>query len=244
MARLIDTDTAATNRWSTGQRVPAVFPDGTRNTLLIGGIYRSDEFLPATMIPLPALQPHLKQIRDDAVLVRTASGDGDGARRALWQALDHNPLIVVRNTDDLAAAAGGEAIALLLNVLYGLLAMAVLIAVLGVVNTLAMSVFERTREIGMLRGVGRQPEQTKQMVRLESVLICLFGALLGIGAGVFLGWAAGRLAADSIQGYEMTLPWDRIAVALAGAVCVGALAALGPARRAARLNILAALKTN
>ncbi|MER5452458.1 ABC transporter permease [Streptomyces sp. NPDC002764] len=241
---LIDTDTAAMNRWSTGQRVPAVFPDGTRNTLLIGGIYRSDEFLPTTMIPLPALQPHLKESRDDSVLVRTASGDGDGARRALRQALDHNPLIVMRNTDDLAAAAGGEAIAMLLDVLYGLLAMAVVIAVLGVVNTLSMSVFERTREIGMLRAVGLEPHQTRQMIRLESVLISLFGALLGIGAGAFLGWAAGRLAAESIQGYEMTLPWGRIAVALAGAVCVGILAAIWPAHRAARLNILAALKAN
>ncbi|MGW2786449.1 ABC transporter permease [Streptomyces populi] len=241
---LIDTATAAMNRWSTGQRIPAVFPDGTRNTLLIGGVYRSDEFLPATMIPLPALQPHVKEIRDVSVLVRTASGDGDGARRTLQRALDHNPLIAVRNADDLAAAAGGEAIALLLNVLYGLLAMAVVIAVLGVVNTLAMSVFERTREIGMLRAVGLQPDQTRRMIRLESVLISLFGALLGIGTGVFLSWAAGRFAADSIQGYEMTLPWGRIAVALAGAMSVGALAAVWPARRAARLNILAALEAD
>ncbi|MGW5697984.1 ABC transporter permease, partial [Streptomyces asiaticus] len=230
--------------WTTGQRVPVVYDDGSRGSLEIGGVYHDDEYLPSTMMPLATLQPHLKEIEDASVLVRTKTGDGDAARRSLQRILDQNPVIQVRNTDDLAEAAGGEAITLLLNVLYGLLAMAVVIAVLGVVNTLAMSVFERTREIGMLRAVGLQPEQTKRMVRLESVLISLFGALLGIGAGIFLGWAAGKLASDSIQGYEMVIPWGRIAVALAGAALVGVVAGLWPARRAARLNILTALKAD
>lgn len=171
-------------------------------------------------------------------------GDGETPRRALQRALDQNPLIRLRNADDLAASAGGGDITLLLDLLYGLLAMAVVIAVLGVVNTLAMSVSERTREIGMLRAVGHRPEQTKRMIHLESVLISLFGALLGIGAGIFLGWAAGRLASGSIQGYEMVIPWGRIAVALAGAALVGLVAGLWPARRAARLNVLTALKAD
>ncbi|SCG01757.1 putative ABC transport system permease protein [Streptomyces sp. MnatMP-M27] len=241
---LIDTSTADIYGWTMGQRVPVVYDDGGRATLRIGGIYHDDEFLPPTMMPLATLQPHLKEIEDASVLVRTKAGDGETARHSLERALDQNPLIRVRNTDDLAEAAGGESITLLVNVLYGLLAMAVVIAVLGVVNTLAMSVFERTREIGMLRAVGLQPEQTKRMIRLESVLISLFGAVLGIGAGIFLGWAAGRLASDSIQGYEMVIPWGRIAVALAGAVLVGMVAGLWPARRAARLNILTALKAD
>ncbi|MBI0379955.1 ABC transporter permease, partial [Streptomyces albiflaviniger] len=241
---LIDTSIADIYGWTTGQRVPVVYDDGSRGSLEIGGVYHDDEYLPSTMMPLATLQPHLKEIEDASVLVRTKTGDGDAARRSLQRILDQNPVIQVRNTDDLAEAAGGEAITLLLNVLYGLLAMAVVIAVLGVVNTLAMSVFERTREIGMLRAVGLQPEQTKRMIRLESVLISLFGALLGIGAGIFLGWAAGKLASDSIQGYEMVIPWGRIAVALAGAALVGVVAGLWPARRAARLNILTALKAD
>ncbi|MFE5119710.1 ABC transporter permease [Streptomyces sp. NPDC056669] len=241
---LIDTSTAETHGWTMGQRVPVVYADGSRGTLRIGGIYRSDEFLPATMIPLATLQPHLKKIEDTSVLVHTKDGDGETVRRSLQRALDQNPIIRLRNTDDLAESAGGESITLLLNVLYGLLAMAVVIAVLGVINTLAMSVFERTREIGMLRAVGLQPEQTKRMIHLESVLISLFGALLGIGAGIFLGWAAGKLASDSIQGYEMVIPWGRIAVALAGAALVGVVAGLWPARRAARLNVLTALKAD
>lgn len=227
-----------------GQRVPVVYGDGSRDTLRIGGIYRNDEFLPATMMPLATLQPHLKEIEDTSVLVHTKDGDGETVRRSLQRALDQNPLLRLRNTDDLAESAGGGDITLLLNMLYGLLAMAVVIAVLGIVNTLAMSVFERTREIGMLRAVGLQPEQTRRMIHLESVLISLFGALLGIGSGIFLGWAAGRIASDSIQGYEMVIPWGRIAVALAGAALVGVVAGLWPARRAARLNVLTALKTD
>ncbi|CAM5228455.1 ABC transporter permease OS=Streptomyces alboniger OX=132473 GN=CP975_14205 PE=3 SV=1 [Streptomyces alboniger] len=241
---LIDTSTADTYGWTMGRRVPVVYGDGSRATLRIGGIYRNDEFLPTTMMPLATLQPHLKEIEDTSVLVHTKDGDGETVRRSLQRALDQNPLIRLRNTDDLAESAGGETITLLLNILYGLLAMAVMIAVLGVVNTLAMSVFERTREIGMLRAVGLQPEQTKRMIHLESVLISLFGALLGIGAGIFLGWAAGRIASDSIQGYEMVIPWGRIAAALAGAALVGVVAGLWPARRAARLNVLTALKAD
>nr|WSZ11999.1 ABC transporter permease [Streptomyces canus] len=241
---LIDTTTADNYGWTMGQRVPVVYGDGSRDTLRIGGIYHDDDFLPTTMMPLATLQPHLKEIQDTSVLVHTKDGDGETVRRSLQRALDQNPLIQLRNTDDLADSAGGGAITLLLNMLYALLAMAVVIAVLGVVNTLAMSVFERTREIGMLRAVGLQPEQTKRMIHLESVLISLFGALLGIGAGIFLGWAAGRMASDSIQGYEMVIPWGRIAVALAGASLVGVVAGLWPARRAARLNVLTALKAD
>ncbi|MGW7728514.1 ABC transporter permease [Streptomyces canus] len=241
---LIDTTTADNYGWTMGRRVPVVYGDGSRDTLRIGGIYHDDDFLPTAMMPLTTLQPHLKEIEDTSVLVHTKDGDGETVRRSLQRALDQNPLIQLRNTDDLADSAGGGAITLLLNMLYALLAMAVVIAVLGVVNTLAMSVFERTREIGMLRAVGLQPEQTKRMIHLESVLISLFGALLGIGAGIFLGWAAGRMASDSIQGYEMVIPWGRIAVALAGAALVGVVAGLWPARRAARLNVLTALKAD
>lgn len=241
---LIDTTTADNYGWAMGQRVPVVYADGSRDTLRIGGIYHNDDFLPTTMMPLATLQPHLKEIQDTSVLVHTKDGDGETVRRSLQRALDQNPLIRLRNTDDLVDSAGGGAITLLLNMLYALLAMAVVIAVLGVVNTLAMSVFERTREIGMLRAVGLQPEQTKRMIHLESILISLFGALLGIGAGIFLGWAAGRMASDSIQGYEMVIPWGRVAVALAGAALVGVVAGLWPARRAARLNVLTALKAD
>jgi putative ABC transport system permease protein len=131
---------------------------------------------------------------------------------------------------------------LMLNMLYGLLAMAVLVAVLGVINTLAMSVFERSQEIGMLRAIGLDRKGIKRMVRLESLVISLFGGVLGIGLGVFFGWAAGELLGTSLPTYELVLPWARMAVFLLLAAAVGVLAALWPARRAARLNMLSAIK--
>ncbi|WP_323180916.1 FtsX-like permease family protein [Streptomyces sp. NBC_01142] len=126
--------------------------------------------------------------------------------------------------------------------MYGLLGMAVVIAILGVVNTLAMSVFERTREIGMLRAIGLDRSGIRQMVRLESVVISLFGAVLGIGTGIFLAWAGGGLTRTSMQEYETVLPWERLGTFLVLALMIGVLAAIWPARRAARLNMLQSIQ--
>jgi putative ABC transport system permease protein len=119
----------------------------------------------------------------------------------------------------------------------------VIVAVLGVVNTLAMSVFERTQEIGLLRAVGLHRGGVARMVRLESVVISVFGGVLGIGLGVFFGWAAGGLIGNSIDTYELILPWGRIVLFLVLSALIGVLAALWPARRASRLNMLEAIKT-
>ncbi len=123
---------------------------------------------------------------------------------------------------------------LMLNMLYGLLAMAVLVAVLGVINTLAMSVFERSQEIGMLRAIGLDRKGIKRMVRLESLVISLFGGVLGIGLGVFLGWAAGELVGREHADVRTRPALGRMALFLLLAATVGVLAALWPARRAAR----------
>jgi putative ABC transport system permease protein len=127
-------------------------------------------------------------------------------------------------------------------VLYGLLGMAVIVAVLGVVNTLAMSVFERSQEIGMLRAIGLDRSGIRQMVRLESVVIALFGAVLGIGTGTFLAWAGGGLTTSSMHEYETVLPWGRLGTFLVLALMIGVLAAIWPARRAARLNMLQSIQ--
>ena len=136
----------------------------------------------------------------------------------------------------------GGPINIMLNIMYGLLGMALLIAVLGVVNTLAMSVFERQQEIGMLRAIGLDRRRVKRMVRLEAVVISVFGAVVGIGLGAFLGWALGETFADSLPGYSLVLPWDRIGLFLVLAALVGVLASLWPARSAAKLNMLSAIK--
>ncbi|MFD9195316.1 ABC transporter permease [Streptomyces phaeochromogenes] len=230
--------------WSDGDRVPVTYEDGKRDTLRIVGIFEDNENLPGLMMPLSTLNAHQSEHVDGSILVDTASGDSDQARRTLQQALGNNPLVLLLTIQDLVDESGGDDVTLVLNILYSLLAMSLVIAVLGVVNTLAMSVFERTQEIGMLRAVGLDQQQTKRMVHLEAVLISLFGALLGIGVGLYFGWAAGRFAADSIDDYTMVVPWGRIGLAFLAAGFIGVLAGLWPARRAAALNVLAAIKAD
>ena len=121
-----------------------------------------------------------------------------------------------------------------------LLALAILIAVLGVVNTLALSVLERTRELGLLRAVGLGRAQTMRMITVEAVVISVFGALLGVAVGAGLGTAVVRaLAGDGIT--DLVLPWGWMGTYLVLAAFVGVIAAVLPAIRAARLNVLGAI---
>jgi putative ABC transport system permease protein len=130
----------------------------------------------------------------------------------------------------------------LLSLVYALLGLAVLIAVLGIVNTLALSVMERTREVGLLRAVGMTRRQLRSMVRWESVAIALLGAVLGIVLGVVFGVALQSALSD--EGLEvLAVPWARLAAFLVLAALVGVLAAVWPARRAARLDVLRAITT-
>jgi putative ABC transport system permease protein len=130
----------------------------------------------------------------------------------------------------------------LLNIVYGLLALAIIVAVLGVVNTLALSVVERTREIGLMRAIGLSRRQLRRMIRLESVVIALFGALLGLGLGMGWGTAAQKLLALEGLGV-LEIPWPTIVTVFVGSAFVGLLAALIPAFRAGRMNVLNAIAT-
>jgi putative ABC transport system permease protein len=174
--------------------------------------------------------------------VKTKGGPSGATKRALQQALGDSPAIRIQDKQDLVDDITGT-VGVVLNLLYGMLALAVVVAVLGVVNTLAMSVHERAQEIGMLRAIGLDRSGVKRMVRLESVVISLFGGLLGAGLGVFFGWAVGELVTVlGITTWTLVLPWGRLALTLAMAALVGVIAALWPARRAANLNILDAIK--
>jgi putative ABC transport system permease protein len=125
---------------------------------------------------------------------------------------------------------------------YALLALAVIIAILGIVNTLLLSVFERTREIGLLRAIGMEREQVRSMVRVESIAIAVLGAILGLVIGVTS--AAAIRSAMTDDGFAvLDIPYLQLLVVVVAAALVGVLAALWPARRAARLDILRAITT-
>ncbi|MFG3001349.1 ABC transporter permease [Streptomyces sp. NPDC048340] len=227
-----------------GSRIEVPYPDRTSGHLEVAGIYSTEgEPLSRTAVATTGtVTPHLggEKVHAMTMLVKAAAGAGD-LTPALAKAAGDSPLVQVKDRDAMRKDAQAN-IYMTLNMLYGLLAMSVLIAVLGIVNTLALSVFERTREIGMLRAVGLQQRGVKLMIRLESVVTSLFGAALGIGLGTLIAAFAGQLVVKSFPQYALVIPWGRIGAFLAVALLIGILAALWPARRAARLNPLEAIK--
>ncbi|MBD9702558.1 ABC transporter permease [Streptomyces sp. ID01-12c] len=242
---VVDAETAERRGWKAGSQFTAGFEEGRKQKLTVAGVYESNELIRGILLDNRTLDARLPADVDPAdmmIMVKTSSGASDATKDRLEKALGENPAIKVQSGQDLSDDIA-KMFTLMLNMLYGLLAMAVIVAVLGVINTLAMSVFERSQEIGMLRAIGLDRQGIKRMVRLESLVISLFGGVLGIGLGVFFGWAAGELVASRMPTYELVVPWARMAVFLLLAATVGILAALWPARRAAKLNMLAAIKS-
>ncbi|WP_328623375.1 ABC transporter permease [Streptomyces sp. NBC_00354] len=187
----------------------------------------AQEFVPADRMPLPFM------------LLAKADGKPDAAYAAVKAALAEYPQYDVRNQTDYKKALQDQ-VGQLLNMVYGLLALAIIVAVLGVVNTLALSVVERTREIGLMRAIGLSRRQLRRMIRLESVVIALFGALLGLGLG--MGWGATAQQLLALQGLKvLEIPWPTIIGVFAGSAFVGLFAALVPAFRAGRMNVLNAI---
>jgi putative ABC transport system permease protein len=151
------------------------------------------------------------------------------------------PIITVKDQRDYAAEQRASIDPLILMI-YALLGLALVIAVLGVVNTLGLSIIERTREIGLLRAIGVDRRQMRRMVSLESVAIAALGALMGIGMGLVFGVAL--MASLRDEGLEVTrVPWLNLGIYLLASVVIGLVAALWPARRAARLDVLQAIGT-
>jgi putative ABC transport system permease protein len=131
----------------------------------------------------------------------------------------------------------------MLGLFYALLMLAVVIALLGIANTLALSIFERTRELGLLRAVGMSRAQVRSTIRWESIIIAVFGTTLGLAIGTFFGWAIVHAMAD--QGIDtLTIPVTSLAIVTGIAAVAGAVAAVLPARRAAKLDVLEALVSN
>jgi putative ABC transport system permease protein len=155
--------------------------------------------------------------------------------------LSGNPTVTLKNQKEFAAEQRGQ-INTVLYLVYALLALAIVIAVLGITNTLALSVIERTHEVGLLRAIGLARRQLRLMVRLEAVAISVLGAVLGVVMGVAFGIVLQK--ALSARGIDvLAVPWTQLTLFVVLAVLVGMLAAVVPARRAAKLNVLAAISS-
>ncbi|KOY50275.1 ABC transporter permease [Streptomyces sp. XY332] len=240
---LVAEKTAKKQNLGVGSTLKVRYDDGQEATLKVGAVYKDMEgLLSPYVIDGKILGEHSEEQYVREVYVNVDGGASKAGQQKVIDALGKNPAITVATQQDMRNEMGGM-INTMLNVMYGLLGMALIISVLGVVNTLAMSVFERTQEIGMLRAIGLDRGRVKNMIRLEAVVISLFGATLGVAIGIFLAWAVGTTLAKAMPNYELILPWDRIGIFLLLAAVVGVLAAMWPARSAARLNMLTAIKT-
>ncbi|MCZ9343573.1 FtsX-like permease family protein, partial [Streptomyces sp. TRM76130] len=194
------------------------------------GIDTMRTYLPASAIPPNTI-----------MFAKAADGQADRAYAALKKSLAPYPQYQVSDQTDYKQELEDQ-ISQLLNMVYGLLALAIIVAVLGVVNTLALSVVERTREIGLLRAIGLSRRQLRRMIRLESVVIALFGALLGLGLG--MGWGATAQRLLALEGLNvLDIPWPTITGVFVASAFVGLFAALVPAFRAGRMNVLNAIAT-
>ncbi|MGZ4524172.1 MAG: ABC transporter permease, partial [Mycobacteriaceae bacterium] len=196
---LVSARTAASNQWPLGSTVALTSPDGKTVSTTVTGIYADSQLLGGWMVSEQVYREVTPEqaLADTVVLVKAKPGTDLAMLRAgLERATD--PLLVVQ-VQDREQFKGTQAsqIDTLLAVLYGLLALAVVIAILGIINTLALSVVERRREIGMLRAVGMQRSQVRRTIYVESMLIAVFGALVGVVLGVVLGWGFVRTLRDS-----------------------------------------------
>jgi len=133
----------------------------------------------------------------------------------------------------------GQQVNQLLGLIYALLSLAVIVSLFGIVNTLALSIHERTRELGLLRAVGMSRSQVRRMIRYEAVITALIGAILGMVLGVVFAALVSRPLAD--QGFTLSYPVPSLVLLLILAGMAGVVAAIGPARRASRIDVLEAL---
>ena len=180
---------------------------------------------------------HFENPLPTAVLLKT---DGSpGVQQGVEHALGSYPNVQVQSRAQFEASQTAQ-VNKLLGLVYALLALAVIIALIGIVNTLMLSVFERTHEIGLLRAVGMKRRQIRTMIRSESVILAVFGAIIGIIVGTGMGIAL--VSALHSQGFTNTVvPVSELVIFVILAALLGLLAASWPARRAARLDVLAAI---
>ncbi len=234
---LIDTNTATADNLSVGDTVPVRFALTGPTTMRIGGIYRPNALAGKYLVSDAYFLAHFQNPLPGAVLLKT---DGSpGVQQGVEKALAPYPNVQVQTRAQFEASQSAQ-INQLLGLIYALLALAVLIALIGIVNTLMLSVFERTHEIGLLRAVGMKRRQIRAMIRSESVILAVFGAVIGIIVGTCLGIAL--VSALHSQGVTDTVvPIPNLVVFLVLAALLGLLAASWPARRAARLDVLAAI---
>lgn len=243
---IVSSDTADSRGWKVGTKVKVASPADEKKmcTLTVAGIFESaglsdtDYLLSTTDYEkiLPA------QLQLDSIVFVNITADANAAavRKSIEKEVVDQPAIQVQDTTDLKKEISSN-FDQLLGLIYGLLFLSLVIALFGIINTLFLSVYDRTSEIGMLRAVGMTRRQIRSMIRREAVAISMLGAILGLVLGVGFGWA-GVLALKD-EGFILALPWGTLVLLVVVGVFAGLLSSLLPARSAARMDVLKAIST-
>ncbi|MFT4288317.1 ABC transporter permease [Nocardioides sp.] len=238
---LVTTDAATEHGWRVGDAFALHFPGGKTLDLTVGGIFEPTEVMASISVPLDLLAEVGITRQDTSISLMLAPGaDTAAVHRALDQVAESAKIIAVYDKAGFADEIRGQ-VNQLLYMIYGLLALAIVIAVIGIVNTLGLSVIERTREIGLLRAIGMSRARLRRMITLESVAIAVLGAVMGMVVGVVTGVLLRQALREEVT--SLGLPIGQLAAFLVVAVVVGVLAAVVPAIRASRLNVLQAIST-
>ena len=224
-----------------GDTVDVQFPGGKTIPLEVAGVFEDAVTTAGITVPLSVLAEAGLQRSDSSLSITVQDGADRGAvKQDLEDVVKTLPILSVQDKVEFKELISGQ-VNQLLYVIYGLLALAVVIAVIGIVNTLGLSVLERTREIGLLRAVGLSRRKLRLMITLESVAIALLGAVLGMVLGLVIGVVLRQSLKDDLT--ELSLPVNSLLVFLVVAVIFGVLAAIVPAVRASRMKVLAAIAT-
>jgi putative ABC transport system permease protein len=237
---LVAKDQADSHGWKAGDAVKMKFARTGEETFRIGGVFDTNQLLGTYVASLDVYDRNFTEHLDSFVLMTRAPGvPPQEAERHLEGIKKAFPNVRLENQDQFRKTQSDQ-VNQLLGLIIGLLGIALFIAFFGIMNTLALSVFERTREIGLLRAVGMSRRQVRSMIRWEGVMIVVYGCLLGLAIGVFFGWAMTRALRD--QGIvAFTVPVGQLVIFLVVAAFLGLVAALLPAWRASRLDVLRAV---
>ena len=226
---------------TTGDTIKVEFPGGKTIPLEVAGVFEDTPVTSGLTVPLSVLGEAGVKRSDSSISINVADGADRGAvKQDLEDVVKDLPILSVQDKQEFKELISGQ-VNQLLYVIYGLLALAVVIAVIGIVNTLSLSVLERTREIGLLRAVGLSRRKLRTMITLESVAIAVLGAVLGMALGLVIGVVLRESLKDDLT--ELALPLASLAVFLVVAVIFGVLAAVIPAIRASRMKVLQAIAT-
>jgi len=236
---MVQEDVLETRGWSVGDVISIEYPGGNNVSTEIVGTF-IDRTFAAFVI---SEEMFVEMISDDLIAIsfaRLADGVGlDQGLVAAETAMEGFPNVDINTKSDQIADAEAQ-VDQLVALFSGLLGLALVIALLGIANTLALSIVERTREIGLLRAVGMSRRQVRQTIRWEAVITAVFGALLGLLIGVGIGFGVVTSLSDSGLG-SFAIPWGQLAIGLVAAALAGLIASLGPARKAARMDVLRAI---